>query len=567
MWLLSQPGTTWLLGIVLLGWLLLVIWLRLTLAFALVVVGTAVPSVLAWWAGASMLGFAVAGIGVLTFAFLVLTRCAMLALAGPWQIAAVAHTVLKEASRTRMALVFIVILLGLLPLLPLWLDPAAPLRYQVQTFMSWSMTLTFVMLACMTLVLSCATVSFEIRDRQIWQLMTKPVGKWRYLAGKWVGLLTLNAIILLIACLATFSYIQYLRSSPVAQGAEGDMDRIAVTEEILTARASVRPDYEVPTRRYIESRIEDLAQNDAVIAKQLADHPDWGFFKLELDIVNAYMASQRTIPPARQGQPGVATYTFEGLENARNSVSPLTIQYRFLTGSIDEHARFDVGFVFNDDPETGQMREYVPAMTHFLLIPSRFVPEDGVLTVSILNFNDPEQGGAGAGIILFEENGLQVLYRVGSFEGNFFRAALVLLMKLAFLAAMGVTLATFLNFPVALLTCFTIFIAGTIAPYLALSLQWYTPPQAAQVDWGNVGMVVQWAFESLINGIAKGLVFALRSFGDFRPTDQLVEGKIVTWGEVFMSFVRLTVLWSGVSLTLGWIVLRKRQLAIYSGQG
>ena len=71
----------------------------------------------------------------------------------------------------------------------------------------------------------------------------------------------------------------------------------------------------------------------------------------------------------------------------------------------------------------------------------------------------------------------------------------------------------------------------------------------------------------MINGIAKGLVFALRSFGDFRPTDQLVEGKIVTWGEVFMSFVQLTVLWSGVSLAIGWIVLRKRQLAIYSGQG
>jgi len=34
-----------------------------------------------------------------------------------------------------------------------------------------------------------------------------------------------------------------------------------------------------------------------------------------------------------------------------------------------------------------------------------------------------------------------------------------------------------------------------------------------------------------------------------------------------MSFVQLTVLWSGVSLAIGWIVLRKRQLAIYSGQG
>ena len=46
----------------------------------------------------------------------------------------------------------------------------------------------------MTLFLSCATVAFEIRERQIWQLMTKPVHRINYLLGKWVGVATLNVI-------------------------------------------------------------------------------------------------------------------------------------------------------------------------------------------------------------------------------------------------------------------------------------------------------------------------------------------------------------------------------------
>ena len=53
-------------------------------------------------------------------------------------------------------------------------DPDAPLRYRVQTFISRSMGLSFVFAACMTLFLACGTVAFEIRDRQIWQVVSKP---------------------------------------------------------------------------------------------------------------------------------------------------------------------------------------------------------------------------------------------------------------------------------------------------------------------------------------------------------------------------------------------------------
>ena len=122
-----------------------------------------------------------------------LSRVMLLILNRPWQPLAVAHTVVKEASRTRLSLVFIVLLLVALPLIPLWLDPDSPLRYRVQTFIARSMGLTFTLAACMTLFLACATVAFEIRDRQIWQLMTKPVNRFSYLLGKWLGVMAVSS--------------------------------------------------------------------------------------------------------------------------------------------------------------------------------------------------------------------------------------------------------------------------------------------------------------------------------------------------------------------------------------
>jgi hypothetical protein len=106
-----------------------------------------------------------------------------------------------------------------------------------------------------------------------------------------------------------------------------------------------------------------------------------------------------------------------------------------------------------------------------------------------------------------------------------------------------------------------------MGPWLAESLQLYLPPVTSEVDFRDIGMVIQWGFENVIRGIASFLVFMLRGFGDQQPTSQLVQGMFISWGSVFQGFITIGVLWSGFAITIGTIVLRKRQLAIYSGSG
>lgn len=561
-WMLEQTGTTWMLAILATAWLMAIIWLGITLPFLLTIVGTSAPVLLCMVLDkrGGMLAFA--GIGLLTFTFVLLTRLMLLALNRPWQMLAVAHTVVKEASRTRLSLVFIVILLIALPLLPLWLDPASPLRFRVQTFIARSMGLTFMVAACMTLFLSCATVAFEIRDRQIWQLMTKPVQRFHYLMGKWVGVMAVNLILLVVSGVSIFTFVQYLRNLPPPMtGTPGVLDSLAVRDEVLTARAVARPDFPRLTPDEVRMRIDELIRNDPELS-QRESIPLSLRMKYEEDLQKVFGSRQRSVAPGNYNE-----YTFTGLGAAKRLNSTMTLRYRFHILRNDEHQTFPALFVFNGDRSTERHVQYVPTMSHSFPLGPGLIKDDGTLTVWIVNLYQPTAEQRGLGSLNFDETDFEIMYKVANFEGNFLRAVLVSWIKLAFLAAIGVCASTFLSFPVACLLSFTVFIAGMLGPFLAEALEWFYPPETKDMDWSNIGLVIYWAVHWITRVIALALTWLLSAFGEYRPTNDLVEGKVIPWYQVGMGLLRIGILWTGISLSIGWLVLRRRQLAIYSGQG
>ena len=99
------------------------------------------------------------------------------------------------------------------------------------------------------------------------------------------------------------------------------------------------------------------------------------------------------------------------------------------------------------------------------------------------------------------------------------------------------------------------------------ALEAYVPPSTSAVDFSNVGQIIQWSFENTIRGIASIMVYALDGFGGQRPSDQLVNGMLVSWSTVVRGIITIGIIWSGIALGVGTYVLKKRQLAIYSGSG
>ena len=572
--LLESPSTTWMLAFIAIAWLMLIVWMGILIPFLITLFGTAIPVSICWVFGNETAMLAFAGMGLLTFTFVLLSRAMLIIFSRPYQVFAVAHTIIKEATRSRISLVFVILLLVLLPMLPMWVDADTPLRFRLQTFISRSLTLTYVLAACMTLFLSCATVAFEIRDRQIWLLMTKPLGKMNYLIGKWIGVMSVNLIILTVSGVSIFSYIQYLRQLPVVQGQAGIDDRIAVDHEILTARIGKYPTYQKLSGGELRDRVEQVIERDPDLSR-MKDIPNSLRNKLAEQIQESYLTSQRNVPPAGEGSPGPnqQTYIFTGLGDARHLQTALSLRYRLHILRDDEHKTFPVAFVFNDNMQNAIFKEYIPTVPHVLTIPMIFadgtplISENGTLRVTIVNLYETSREQKGRGSLNFDAEDFELLYKVGSFEGNFVRAVIFTWVKLAFLSMLGLACASLLNFPVACLMCFTIFIAGSMGSYLAESIKYYYPPELSQMDWSNVGMVIVWTFKTVIRAIAISVEFLLRQFSAHNPAGSLVEGRAILWSSLASGIFWLGIVWSGLAMLVGYLVLRTRQLAIYSGHG
>ena len=532
---------------------ILAVWLGLFFPMLLIVVGCAAVTAPLWALGFLEPGAAVAGIGALLFAFLLLSRLALRLLSTARPIPSVAHAFVLEGLRQRISIGFIGALLVILPLIPLSIDSREPLRYQVQTYLSKGTTLVFVFAACLTLFLACATVSFEIRDRQVWGLLTKPLSRLNYLLGKFVGLLVLNAIIVGVGGAAVFAHTEILRTRQAADIA----DAAALRDQVLVARAVAIPEYPILEPERLDDMVARSIEQDSILRADIAEgRRSEAEVRRELaqGKLKEFDVQQRTVDAGKS-----RTFVFHGLSEARSAGSDPVLRYKFHIGRDDSHETFPVLFIFADAPPA--MVNYVPVQRNVFPIPAAAIAEDGTLTVQVVNggLTQALEFYPGPWSLNFDLDGFEVLHRVGSFEGNFVRALLVDWSKLAFLAALGVAAGSVLSFPVAVLLAFTIFMSGSLSPFLGMALRNYYIRDES--DW------LTRAFQHGVKAIAETVRWAFAPFSESGATTDLVDGQVITWMDVLATFWKVGVAWSAVALTAGWLAFRRKEIAIYSGQG
>ena len=512
--LLEQPGLTLGVWIVASAWLVLVVWSGMTWSFLISLTLMFLAS-LPFWIGSLFFGrldsppnlsaiLAICGMGFLGITFALLTKIALFLLSAPVPVIAVAQELVREAVRQRISVAFIILLVILLPLIPLWIDGEEQLRYQLQAYLSRSISITYVLLACMTLVLGCASVAFEIRDRQIWQVMTKPVSRMSYLLGKWLGLVAINAVGIITASLAIFISVEYMKTRPAMDA----RDELAVRTEVLTARSGITPIYPVigPTR--LRELVMQKIDDESVLREQIETGQRTELeIQAELagEIVKEFRLDQRKIAPGE-----AKVLRFEGLQRTRETGGEAKLQYLFHCGSSSTHEVHPLIFRFPADGSWIDI-QYVPTVGASLRIPSQMIDENGVLEIELLNagFDEASDQFYPAGwSVNWDLDKLEVLYEVSGFEGNFFRAMLVDWFKLSFLGVLAVATASFLSFPVACLLSFAIFIGGSIAPFLGVSLDQYSPTNFLEEVISWIAILVHKLFDR---------------FGAVKPSQMLVE--------------------------------------------
>jgi ABC-type transport system involved in multi-copper enzyme maturation permease subunit len=530
------------------------VWLGVFPGFMAVALGTTGISVIGVLAGRPSVAFVATGMAGLVVSFTLLMRLLLTVLGGRAGWMAVGQTVVREAVRLRISLGFIVTLLVVLPLIPVFIDPASPLRYQIQTFMARSLDLAYVCAACMTLMLGCATVAFEIRDRQVWQLLTKPLDRFSYLLGKWAGIVGLNMVLLLVCGIGIFLFVQWMRARPALD----ELDYIAVRDEVLAARDSSSPLYTRLTREQLQASVDATIESDAGLKQDIQDgrqRMDEVRRTVSADRQKEHLAEQRQVAPGES-----RTLLFPGLGAARSLGGTMTLRFVMHAGASDSHSVFPILFRFKDGSWID--RKFVPAQASTIVLPVDLIDEQGRLQIEFMNLAfdaKAKEFSPGPNTFSWDQDAVQVLYRVGGFEGNYLRAMSVNLVKLSFLAMLAVCSATILSFPVACLFSFGIFLAGSMSPFLADSLRY----PIVELGDGPIGQVVREA----VLGLAAGIEALLRPFGQTGANDALVRGINVGWRVVLEAVGVIGVAWTGITLLIGWAAFRRKELAIYSGQG
>lgn len=531
----------------------------------------------------------------------------------PGRIAAVARTTVAEGLRAKVASGFALLILLSIPVFWWTAEGDGTIKGKIQMFITYSLGLTAFLLSLMTIFFACRSLAVEIVSRQIYQIVTKPIPRWQILAGKWVGIMAVNAGLLALAGAGTYAgtlltvaqFKKDLRhalrtygaltpeqadnavaaldrvkgagkkgpESPVVfamaesmgftptqmvdlllrlpESARVDLRRFdEVRRQVLVARASVSPQFP-DLKAEVQKNYEGLKAQGRL-------PEEWTDRKIREQIERDLIGQYATVPFGTG-----RTWKLQGPAPEKGRDFLLSVRFKLHVGQ--DLPAFDmpgIGILERQtllcdwavgDPAKPNFAELVDtfAVQTFaeFEIPTECVEPDGTILLSYANI-DPRR----VDVVIdptVKPPALEVLYRVGSFEMNLGQVFLAVMIELACLASFGVCASTFLSFPVGSLILITLFVISVCMPFVE---------EAVAVTSDYVPPEMQdWRF-ALRRGVVDALGWAV-SIGDCDPVNKLGDGRTVGWGALWNSFWKYGLAKSGIALAIGVLVLRRRELA------
>ncbi len=484
-------------------------------------------------------------------------------LGGTLGIAAVARTVIEEAVRMRVALALLVLLVVSIPMMPLVLDHTERLEYRVQFFLNWALGGASLILSLMTIFLACGSVCGDIDSYRIHMTLAKPLNRWEYLIGKWLGIALFNLLLVGLAGAGTYTFVRVLQATVATDQA----DRDAVDRQVLTARTGIGPvhenseDYEASIAAAIDRLQKDdpdaFASNPEGVRARIRREYDWAWHTVTAD--------------------AVSTYIFQGLEETARTKQVVQLQLKPRANNVEvDLAEMGFALWLNDRPWPMQDGKHVEqrvssGSTVVLEIPSAMIDEAGRLKVGIGNRNLVPPGETLPTAITFRfGDGLRLFHRVGGFDGNFLRCLTILWIKLAMVAAAGVAAATCLGFPTATLLGLVIYFTALGSGFFKEGMGLYNV--VAESTLGLIGKrlalaggyAVQFrfyeAFRMLFGFVNDFVLWMIPAFSDYDAVSNLATGLVIPTSSVLSCLLKIGIIYPLALGLLGWLAFDRRDL-------
>lgn len=450
---------------------------------------------------------------------------------------AMVRNTLSQAVRMKVALVVIVLLAVLLPLMSVVMEGDGTPLGKLQTFVSYGLGLVSLLLCILTIGISTYTLSYDLKRCHLFLVVTKPIRRYQIIAGKLIGILILDLVLL-----AVFGGIIYGLTLAIPKLVEVDpAQRERIQNEFFTARTGLKVTYdEAQLRKAAEERLKMLRESGQ-LPREMS----------QFEALRELLAQERMIakscPPGRSKR-----WDFEGVQisetNAPNA--RIFVRYKFeATTTLPDDTVYGTWRIGDfRQIETGQGRPKTPIYEvqrsdtirtyHEFYVPADAVADDGFLSVAF--FNNPTLNNT---TIILDD--VEVLYHSGTFTDNFIRSLVLIYVRLAFLAILGVSLTTWLSFPVAILVCLVAFLAGTANGFILDSFD-------------GLGMTLGLIY----NFTLRPLLWMLPQFdGVYNPSYYIINGRLIGAGFLAKTFFITVFIKGGLILLLGMWIFSRREIA------
>jgi hypothetical protein len=457
------------------------------------------------------------------------------------RILAICWLTWKAALRFKLFLVIAALLVLAIVGLPLVVKDDGTARGFTQIILTYTLTAITTLLGLSTLWLSCGTLARDIEECQIQVVATKPIARWQIWLGKWLGIMSLNAVLLAISGACVFGLLQWRATKlPVAE-------QKILHEQVLIARGTAKePSHDAEIDSETERVLQNRLQSSPVTT---ADLPE-----VRQQIREQVKADFQLVPPGNPHQWQI------DLSAEKNSLrdQPLQLRVKFNAANHSASGTF-VGVWQVGDPNTQHVWQSAPMSLapdtfHEFEIPANLLNAKGVLNVAFLNANSTA--------LLFPlEDGMQVLFPQGGFALNFVRGLGIIFCWLAALAALGLMAASFLSFPVATFFSLALLIVGLSGGTLADAID------SGSVAAGNseTGTPGHSGADVILIPFFKGVLTVVQFAGNFSPIDALSTGRSIPWLELGAAFAQIVLLIGGIFAIAGMFFFSRRELATAQG--
>lgn len=461
------------------------------------------------------------------------------------RLLAIALLTVRAAFRYRLVVVMAVLLIGGVVLLPIMIKDDGTARGFTQIVLTYTLALITALLGFVTIWLGCGTLAREIEEAQLQMVAVKPIARWEIWLGKWLGIMTLNAILLTASGVAVYGLMMWkAKRLP-------EKEQQILWSEVLVARGTARepmPDYKGDAEKILQQRLQSVSGQNVTNIAALRQYVQERV-KAEHQLVRSNYIRSWSID----------------LGNVMDSLRdvPLHLRVKFNVAQENLSGNY-LGLLEIGDPKDGAARIWqsselsLSADTfHEIPIPANIFNAKGELMVRFLNLNDT--------VLLFPlEDGMEVLYREGGFFGNFVRGLAIIFCWLGFLAALGLMSASFLSFNVAAFFALGVLLVGMSSGTLKQIVE---EGGITGVDH-DTGFTANPKFlDKIAVPVAEGMLKVLGMVKDFSPIDSLSSGRTIGWDDLSRAVLQIWVVMAGGLAAIGIWTFSRRELATAQGNG